>query len=62
MFSKEDDLDQKETDKVAESVDDPYMTVNEGLTTDTAMTTDSELAEESKKNDALAAAAQAVSS
>ena len=55
-------MDQKETDKVAESVDDPYMTVNEGLTTDTAMTTDSELAEESKKNDALAAAAQAVSS
>jgi len=52
LFSKEDQLNQKATDKVASALDDPYLTVNEGLTTDTAMTTDSEIAAEENQQKA----------
>ena len=56
MFSKQDDLGQKDTDEVSKSLDDPYMTVNEGLTTDTAFDdSDSEHAAESKLNESLSA-------
>ena len=56
LFSKQDDLGQKDTDEVSKSLDDPYMTVNEGLTTDTAFDdSDSEHAAESKLNESLSA-------
>jgi len=42
LFAKDEAALDGETDKVKQDIDDPYLSVNEGLTTDTAVTTDVE--------------------
>jgi len=42
LFAKDEEALEDETEKIKQDLEDPYLTVNEGMTTDTAVTTDVE--------------------